>query len=227
MSETQTTDDTDVTKLLKEASDDQPIKDIDEVLAQHTTQQVFPPPREGAHVMIDLETWGNGPAAVIVALGAVKFYPDDPDNLIGEKFYAAVDPASCVRLGLQMDVGTILWWMDPKQRKALDAWLSTSNSDLLNVLEGFAMWYGPKSLPTWGNGAGFDNVIVSTAYKVLGAERPWNFRDDRDYRSIKALAPKGWKADVPDGLHHDALSDALWQMQVLIAVARLTGIKLA
>ena len=54
------------------------------------------------HVMADLETLGNGPNSVIIAIGAVKFNTQG----IVDKFYVTVDPQSCIDIGLDMDAST-------------------------------------------------------------------------------------------------------------------------
>jgi hypothetical protein len=93
-------------------------------------------PLPPCHVMLDLETWGTGNKAVIVSIGACKF---DRDNIL-DAFHVGVDPTSCQTLGLEIDAGTVLWWMDPQQREALDAWLQLERIDLASALVGFDLW---------------------------------------------------------------------------------------
>ena len=68
-------------------------------------------------------------------------------------------------------------------------------------------------MPVWGNGATFDNVILSNAYKAAGMEQPWKFWDDRCYRTVKGLLP-----DIKIerlGTHHNAVYDAMSQARHL------------
>lgn len=68
----------------------------------------------------------------------------------------------------------------------------------------------------WGNGAAFDNVILASAYRRVTAGTPWQYWNDRCYRTVKALHP-----DVPmqrTGDHHNALDDAISQAHQLIAM---------
>jgi hypothetical protein len=71
-------------------------------------------PLPPCHVMLDLETWGTGNDAVVVSIGACKFDKND----ILDAFHVGVDPKSCMELGLKVDAGTILWWMDPSSARS-------------------------------------------------------------------------------------------------------------
>lgn len=165
------------------------------------------------HVMIDIETLGTGSNAVLLSLGAVKFDPTGDIYADGGKdldtFYVAIDPQSCVAAKLQLSVSTIMWWMQPDRAEARDKMLSEERHDLFTALSGFTSWYGDKSLPTWGNGATFDNVIVRSAFEAIGHEPPWKFFDDRCYRTLKNLRPDIKLTRM--GVFHNALDDALSQ----------------
>jgi hypothetical protein len=155
-------------------------------------------------VMVDLETLGNGSNAVIISIGAVEFDPDT--DTLGNEFYVLVDPQSCVDTGLKMDVGTVLWWM--KQSDQARSAFNRKGYALAEALRLFSEWY-PAGAPLWGNGATFDNVIMTNAYKACGMEQPWKFWDDRCYRTLKNLLP-GISLDRK-GTHHNALDDAKTQ----------------
>lgn len=178
------------------------------------------------HVMLDLETLGTGNRAVILSIGAVKFRPDTPahPNLfpVYDSFHIGVDPRSCVAHGLEMDADTVMWWFDSGRDHARQALQDLERVDLVTALEGFAMWFGAESLPTWGNGAVFDNVIMRSAYKATGQETPWKFWDDRCYRTLKALAPDVVLERV--GTYHNALDDARSQAKHLQTIVAKLGI---
>lgn len=207
--------------------------DEHEVVIQDTTKSADEivssvVPRENCHVMVDIETWGVGPAAIPISIGAVKFYPQETPFGWGEKFYAAIDPLSAAVVGLHIDVGTIMFWMDKKQREALDDWLDAPKQDIHNVLAGFSEWYGDKELPTWCKGPSFDAVILKTAYNVIRAERPWSHSKDRDVRSIQALMPWDWSnpRGLGFGVKHNALDDAINQTLTIQGVVEALGIRL-
>lgn len=70
----------------------------------------------------------------------------------------------------------------------------------------------------WGNGADFDNVILASVYKRIGMEQPWLYRNNRCYRTLKALHP-----EIPIervGTHHNAVDDAESQARHLLAIMR-------
>lgn len=170
------------------------------------------------HVMLDIETLGNGNKAVLFAIGATKFSLEKGSSFETQNFYVTINPQSCIDAGLEMDLSTILWWMKPEQNAARDELVrsGTEGLDLATALDGFARWVpGKENLRgVWGNGATFDNVIVRNAYKAVGLNCPWSFREDRCFRTVKNLYPHvEW--DPSEGTVHNALDDAVSQTRHL------------
>lgn len=175
------------------------------------------------NIMLDLETMGTGPNAAIVAIGAVWF---DAVEGIKDIFYSVVDLDSSVKTGGIIDASTVMWWMsqDDLARKEI------SNSDGVHIsraLDDFYEWAthlvpDPEmGIRMWGNGAGFDNVILSSAYDRLGIRRPWNYRNDRCYRTAMEWLPI---VNIPfHGIPHCALHDAMYQAECLIEAIRRRG----
>ena len=155
------------------------------------------------NVMVDLETLGTRNNAVIIAVGAVEFCKDAG---VGRSFYAVIDPQSCVDHGLKIDASTVMWWM--KQNDSARAAFDRPSIHLSAGLLDFATWF-PEGAALWGNGATFDNVILSSAYESSRLTRPWGRWDDRCYRTLKNLRPE-IKMDRA-GTHHNALDDATAQ----------------
>lgn len=172
------------------------------------------------HVMLDLETLGTGNDAVILSIGAVKF----DERAILDRFHVAIDPSSCQAHGLSIDARTVMWWLDEDREDARAQLLSHDRVDLATALEGYAMWFGPDSMPTWGNGSTFDNIILRSAYEACGLDYPTKFWDDSCYRSLKNRVPQIKINRV--GIHHDALDDAESQARHLQAIAKHLGISL-
>ena len=162
------------------------------------------------NVMIDLETFSTRSNAAIVSIGAVKF----EDDQILDKFYCTIDAATCKAAGLHIDKETLAWWAK-QSKEARDA-LMVDNLSLEQALNKFTVWFGPKSLPTWGNGAAFDNVIMENAYLAMGQKRPWLPWEDRCYRTMKNLV--NIPIDKRQGTYHNALDDALTQTHHLIKI---------
>lgn len=169
-------------------------------------------------IMLDLETMGNTPRAPIVAIGAIEFTPGC--SALGRGFYAQVNLEDSARFG-EMDASTVLWWMqqDTAARQAL---YLGDRMMLAPALMEFSRWLescidGPSSVGLWGNGAAFDNVILRNAYARTGLPTPWQFWQDRCFRTVRALHPL---VQPPErvGVHHNALDDAKHQALHLLQI---------
>lgn len=168
-------------------------------------------------IMLDLETLGTAPGSAILAIGAVKF----GGGQILAEFYRRVDLKSNLQYDLKMDPSTVLWWLQQPDEARLE--IIKEGSHLAVAIGAFSQWVevaqhremepGPE---VWGNGASFDNVLLSVAYDRVGHTRPWKYSNDRCYRTVKNLYP-----DVPlprTGTHHNALDDARSQAMHLMAM---------
>lgn len=164
------------------------------------------------HVMLDLETMGIEPDSAIVAIGAVKFNPwadtvgtlGDPDDTQYQHFFCTVDLSSCIDNGLHVSGSTVDWWIQ-QEKAAQESLFAKPRYDLLTALSQFWVWYGQASLPTWSNGASFDCVLLTSAYRKMHGFAPFKFWDHRCYRTMKALINVPF--DEPSIKHH-ALEDA-------------------
>jgi len=170
--------------------------------------------------MIDLETMGTSPTAPIISIGAVLFDAEE----IKERFYEVVDLKSAVDAGAVMEPGTVIWWME--QSDEARAALTGKGEKIDRALELFSSLVDAVSLVNglsgvWGNGAAFDNVILSEAYKRLDLRVPWPFWKDKCYRTVKGLYPSVGIKRV--GTHHNALSDAETQAEHLIRINEAAG----
>lgn len=180
--------------------------------------------RMAMHLMLDLETWSTKNHALVISVGACFFDPQD--EIIGAKFYAAIDPEQAPP-GAHIDPGTILWWMSPERTEARLAWLQEAKVSAHDAMSGLAEWVNSIAAETpvnlWGNGATFDNVILHMHYQMLGLDPFW--RDgfgDRCYRTLKSLAP-GLKIER-SGVYHNALDDAVDQARHMQRIVRSLGI---
>ncbi|MDP5205570.1 3'-5' exoribonuclease [Alishewanella sp. SMS9] len=175
------------------------------------------------HVMLDLETMGQDSNAAIVAIGAVFFEPTT--GTIGASFYQKVDLESAAKFG-NIDPSTIIWWL--KQSDAARAEITSDDTlDLKCALCDFGDWIEQiekiHSRIVWGNGASFDNVILSNAYAATSLAKPWVYWNDRDVRTVVELGKtlKGFdpKKHMPFlGTTHNALDDAIHQAKYVSAI---------
>lgn len=167
---------------------------------------------DASDVMVDLETFGTGNRACILSIGACRFNPKGqgvPED-DAHRFHVYVDPESCVEIGMDTTVSTLMWWLDPERRPAWDVQQANNGQrvHIYDALNRFASWIG-KDKPVWGNGATFDNVILRNAYQLAGKETPWAFWNDRCYRTMKSQVPCVKMQRV--GVHHVAMWDAISQ----------------
>jgi exodeoxyribonuclease VIII len=166
------------------------------------------------HIMLDLETLGVGPNACIVAIGAVGFTIPHTNYI---KFYTAVSPNNGI-----IDGETVMWWLT--QNDAARAALQDGIPPL-EALKRFDAWVkefgAPSEVRMWGNGTDFDNVILRSAFTNYGLVAPWTGRNNRCFRTVKAIAKAmGMVKPERTGTHHNALDDAVYQADALLEFAR-------
>lgn len=175
------------------------------------------------HVMLDLETLGNGNNAAVVTIGAYFFDTKNPS--VEKDFYRLINPASSVKAGMKIDVSTVLWWMgqsDEARQQIIKA--GKEGAQLTTALVEFSEWYKDlvslndgHSIPVWGNGATFDNVIIASAFQCAGLKKPWFYREDRCYRTLANMNTDITKP-ISEGVAHHALDDAKWQAKHLTLI---------
>ena len=177
-------------------------------------------------------------------IGAVWFDPNQP-GVIHEKFQVTLDPIAAQKAGFRMDADTVCWWMSPEQRVALDKWRGILHFPPDLALNGFSMWldeldendppdpevpepkdgYPIKHRVLWGNGAAFDNVLLTQAYQVMNLRRPWGYSGDRCFRTMKSFPAADAMRPPGFGVQHDAQDDAEYQarwLQNILQAANLT-----
>ena len=172
--------------------------------------------------MLDLETLGTGNNAVIISIGAVLF---DEDGISKNTFYLRVDPQSCVDVGMEMSVSTVMWWM--KQSEEARAEFNKPSVSIEQALLSFRTWlvehspnFGERKV--WGNGVRFDNEILDNAYKKCKLETPWPYWGDACYRTLKNLFPEVKMERT--GTFHNALDDARSQALHCIRLLKAAGV---
>lgn len=172
----------------------------------------------GTNIMVDLETASTENNAAILTIGATKvrtyeeLYTDEElpeeDSLylradFEKQFTEFSDNA------FHVSRSTMDWW--DSQPPLVRAEAFTGDISIQTVLECFAKYLRrfPAPVYIWGNGSDFDNVILRMAYDTCGIQVPWEFRNNRCYRTMKNLvscvkSPKNTNA-------HNSLSDARTQ----------------
>jgi DNA polymerase III epsilon subunit-like protein len=179
-------------------------------------------------VMLDLETLGLYPGAVIMSLGAVVF--DLESSTIGEKFYVNIDRRSCTEVGMRVDPATEGWWAQ-QSAEAKAALLMPAPVALYYALDRFVDWIkkvAGADVRVWSHGAAFDIPLLRDAERRIGLKMPWSYKNERDTRTLFMAAEKGNDKSVIDGIWrmstgtaHNALDDAINQAKQMCELWRL------
>lgn len=175
--------------------------------------------KEYTNVMLDLETLGTRPGDAVISVGAVFFDPDT--DSIGPMFRANLDIEQVIGSGFTVTGSTLKWWMG--QSAAARSQALTNPQNIHTVLMGLAAFltHGEEGvnpdMKVWGNGAAFDNVLLREMYERLGLRTPWEFWNDRCFRTVKGEHPHAKSLEpVFEGEKHNAVMDALHQAKWLI-----------
>lgn len=159
--------------------------------------------------MLDLETGGTDPGSIVLSIGAVKFGGGE----IHAEFYRRIDPRDAEKHGQRWHADTVLWWFSQSHEARAEI-CEGGSVHLAHALIDFANWIGLGNREIWGNGPTLDCGLLEAAYKMAGQVVPWTYRDERCYRTVKALSPVS--APPREGLHHHALEDARHQAKHLM-----------
>lgn len=167
------------------------------------------------HLMLDTETLGTRPGAVVTSVALVRF-SDEAHTTIN------LDIAEQQALGLEQDAATLEWWMQqsPEARAA-----AFSNPvPLRPALEHLSAWINWAALGgdllLWAHGASFDGPLLEEVYRRAGLTPPWHFWQLRDTRTLYDLAGIDKRNyDVPPP--HVALNDAVGQVRAANAALRV------
>jgi exodeoxyribonuclease VIII len=167
------------------------------------------------HIMLDLETLGTKPGSVILSIGAALFNAEE----VFDTFEAFIDPVSSEEYGLTTSAGTALWWMEQSE-DARRSIVFGVRKHVYEVLDHFSQWVKScdEDVSIWGNGVAFDNTLLRAAYEKCGMKAPWEFWQDRCYRTVKKMFPEILLKRV--GVAHNALDDATSQANHLIQIAK-------
>ena len=168
--------------------------------------------------MVDLETMGNTSNSVICSIGAVEF--DINTGETSREFYRKVDIQSCLHRKLIVNGDTIEWWL--MQSEA--ARMKIAVGDGMNIAQAlhefklFLEELGANTVQIWGNSARFDMGILEDAYRACGLKEPWNFRCERDVRTLVSFAPAVKEHYPKTGVEHDPIDDCKYQIGYCTAI---------
>lgn len=170
------------------------------------------------HIMIDIETLGRAPDAVIVQIAAVQFDPMTGET--GEEFSVNIDPVSCQEYGLKIHSETVLFWLEQSKEVhqrvfyAAKKQLKTALLMLTDFIISIEFETKERAI-VWANSPSFDLEILKNAYRATQLREVWEFRNERDFRTISKLFPQIVENHERKGLAHNALDDCRNQIAIL------------
>jgi hypothetical protein len=180
-----------------------------------------------AHIMLDLETFGTEPNAMVTSIGACEI--DFLNSQVGRKFYRDINLNSYKKLDYSIDPDTVLWWVGKNEVARNQLTNPIDPVSIRQALVDFMSYVkrvsGGSRVNIWGNGVDFDNAILKHFYRQENLILPWTYRDDRCYRTIKNIFIDGPLPAENESVHH-ALHDSVWQANHLILINNRHNLRL-
>lgn len=176
-------------------------------------------------LMIDLETLSSRYDAAILQIGAIKFNPHGDDrDMLEAVLKGEQDPDSSLFFEMpvvpngeaHIDPETVTWWL--RQKKEAQEAVANAVCDEATALQLFTNWIGDtRGMKVWAKSPSADLVWLDNAYKRMARGYPWDFKSERDVRTIQTIAREitgksipNWK---PEGLAtHNAIVDCALQV---------------
>ena len=159
--------------------------------------------------MLDLETLGTQPDAVVLTLGAVKFDPYS-QTAPGPGLYLRVNADEQIAMGRRVQEDTLQWWMrqaEDVREEALGEEGRVSLETMYRELNRFLV--GVENI--WAQGPVFDIAILENIYRQMGWPTPWQFWQIRDSRTLFGV--HGDPREKNKAGLHNALEDCVSQAE--------------
>ena len=172
------------------------------------------------NIALDLETLSTREDAAIIQIGCCIPYFDRKYVPIaaGYEFETTISYEEALSSEFHKDNETMEWW--EKQNPLTRKMVFSGQNSYLDALTEFVEWIslvrlGGADVAIWGNGSDFDNRLLTYTLDSCGMHRVWNFRNNRDLRTLKALFPLETTEDPIAERKHTALGDARYEARLL------------
>lgn len=177
---------------------------------------------QAAHIVLDLETLSTDPHAAVASIGAVAL---TAEGAWVAEFHLAISTED--QHSRHVSPSTCEWWDEQSNEARAASILAPNPAAPTQALEEFTSWVlqiaDPTKVKVWGNGSGFDNVILSSLFADYPElERPWAYWNDRDMRTVLDLNPAAKDVGPFEGVKHNALHDARHEAKQLAKVLMAT-----
>lgn len=176
------------------------------------------------NIVLDLETLSTQENAAILQIGCSIPYFDRKNVPLGLAcdFEATVSYDAALQSEFHADNDTMLWW--EKQLVSTRKLVFSGQDSYAEVFDKFKEWIesiksGGADVAVWGNGADFDNRLLTYSLDSMGYHKVWRYYHNRCLRTLKAIFP----VDIvrnPTHIAHTALGDARYEAEVLNAIVK-------
>jgi len=155
------------------------------------------------HMMVDIETLGKLPTAVVLSIGVAVF-----NREFVSSFHWTLDIQEQLEWGRTIDGETLAWWVEQDEGVRRETFQQEHSLDvafalLTSVVRTFEVKY------FWAHSPSFDMVILNDLWRHKPV-MPWSYRQWLDTRTL------GWLKTAPSSSRtniHNAQSDAERQAQ--------------
>jgi exodeoxyribonuclease VIII len=168
--------------------------------------------------MLDIETLGTDPDAVILSIGCAAF---DKDFKVSDSFYIELETTTQCR---SVHISTVRWWATQATGMPGDTDTAVTLNEALIKLFEFIRNSAPQTVTPiiWCKGPQFDAAILTDAYNKAGTPTPWIYSNVRDLRTVLKLA----RIPKPSVVSHNALQDCYDQIEQLSTALQVLGVSL-
>ena len=173
-------------------------------------------------LMLDIETLAKDTDKAVIWQVCLIGYDIESGSIIPVRHnqYYPIQPQ--LDRGRVIEADTLIYWMsqpDAAREKIVEC-ASQDPEEIQALLVNFTTMFNAltdgKPYELYGNSPSFDCTKLKSLFNDWGFEAPWDFRKERDLRTLCALAGINPKAvpHVPGFIAHDALSDCLQQIAI-------------
>lgn len=182
------------------------------------------------NIALDLETLSTREDAAIIQIGCCIPNFDRRNVPLGLscEFEATIKYEDCLSSEFHKDHATMEWW--ERQNALARANVFSGQDSYVDAFDQLKFWFdslrsGGADLAIWGNGSDFDNRLLSYSLDSLGYHNLWDFRNNRDLRTLKALFPIEIIADPVNEIKHTALGDARYEARLMNTIFACYGLE--
>ena len=160
------------------------------------------------HAMIDIETLGTKPNAVILSVGAIKFDPFNSNEPHDGKHWR-LDVDAQTEIDREVNEDTLAWWAKQDPEIQEDAFGESGRTDVYQFMKELNGWLtGCEAV--WCQGPQFDMVILENLFTQFNHHKGWAFWQIMDCRTIFNMMPMDPRKAIQQNLH-SADADAYYQ----------------